>query len=213
MRGNIIAEQNPRGLKHIITMNLLLRLIFFALLLILPDNLLLADTLILKSGKVLECKILEKTKDYIRIEYAGQPLYYENKYVQQIQETPFVPEAIVLEQPPVSAEEWSKEIADEKGLKNKNSGIKAVILAHPSLGSSPLSVVFDGSNSSSQTGKIVSYYWDFGDGDTADQVKVKNTFFSLSYGSRLYTVKLTVKDNQGNTAFASYPISVTNKNL
>jgi hypothetical protein len=32
---------------------------------------LFADTLVLKSGKIIECKILERSRDYIKAEYAG----------------------------------------------------------------------------------------------------------------------------------------------
>ena len=197
--------------------NILFSIWVALILLVNTGDLLFADTVTLKSGKVLECRVLERGQEYLKIEYLGQPLYYENKYVQKVSQDSDAAQEVLKPAPPetktpLSVEQWSKDVADEKALKNKNSGIKAVISAHPSQGSSPLRVVCDGSKSSSKTGKIVSYYWDFGDGDTADQVKAKNTYLSLSYGPRLYTIKLTVKDNQGNTSSASYPISVINKN-
>jgi tetratricopeptide (TPR) repeat protein len=45
-----------------------------------------ADTVVLKSGKRIEGTITEKTKDYIKIEHYGTPLYYEQKYISSIEE-------------------------------------------------------------------------------------------------------------------------------
>jgi tetratricopeptide (TPR) repeat protein len=45
-----------------------------------------ADTVILKSGKTIEGRIIEKTKEYVKIDAAGMPLYYEHKYVREIKE-------------------------------------------------------------------------------------------------------------------------------
>lgn len=192
--------------------NTAVQLIFLTLLFIINYDLLFADTLILKSGKVIECKILEKNQDYIKIEYAGGPLYYERKYIKQANEEFLQPKEDTSQQP-ISAEQWSKGIVAEKGLKSRNSGIKAVILASVSQGASPLRVFFNGLKSFSPAGKIVSYYWDLGDGDTLSMAKVKNTYISMSYGPRIYTVQLTVMDEKGNIASESTNISVTNKNL
>lgn len=43
-----------------------------------------AETILLKSGKKIEGKILEKTGEYVKIEVNGSPLYYELKYVLSI---------------------------------------------------------------------------------------------------------------------------------
>ena len=45
-----------------------------------------AETIILKSGKVIEAKILERTDEYIKIELDGIPIYYEHKYIKSIHE-------------------------------------------------------------------------------------------------------------------------------
>lgn len=190
----------------------MLRLVFSIILSAMFCDLLFADTLILKSGKVLECKIQEKSKDYIKVEYAGQPLYYEYKYVQQVHEDASEFKADLPKQL-ISAQEWSKEIADEKRSKSSNYLIKAVILTNSSEGFSPLKVVFNGLKSSSTAGRIVSYNWDFGDGDVAVLPKVQNTYINMNYGSKIYMAKLTVKDEKGNTASALTRISVKNKNL
>lgn len=44
-----------------------------------------ADTITLKSGKVIEGEIIEKNKDYIKVRYQGTEIYYENKYVKDIE--------------------------------------------------------------------------------------------------------------------------------
>ena len=46
----------------------------------------LAETVTLKSGKVIEGEILEKNKDYIKISTGGKDIYYENKYIKSFGE-------------------------------------------------------------------------------------------------------------------------------
>ncbi|MFB6176563.1 MAG: PKD domain-containing protein [Halobaculum sp.] len=58
------------------------------------------------------------------------------------------------------------------------------------------SISFDGTGSSDPDGNIVSYEWDFGDGNTASGPTPSHTYSSA--GS--YTVTLTVTDDDGNTA-------------
>ena len=48
--------------------------------------LLFAETVILKSGKRIEGKIIEKTNQYVKIESNGTVLYYELKYIRLIDE-------------------------------------------------------------------------------------------------------------------------------
>ncbi|MDD3274523.1 MAG: tetratricopeptide repeat protein [Candidatus Omnitrophica bacterium] len=43
-----------------------------------------AELITLKSGKVLEGKVVEKTADYIKVKYNGLDVYYENKYVKSV---------------------------------------------------------------------------------------------------------------------------------
>ncbi|MFA5117342.1 MAG: tetratricopeptide repeat protein [Candidatus Omnitrophota bacterium] len=54
---------------------------------------LFADIVTLKSGKRTEGKITEKQKDYIAIDTASGPVYYENKYIRSIEEGPALPAA------------------------------------------------------------------------------------------------------------------------
>ena len=87
----------------------------------------------------------------------------------------------------------------------------AVITAAPLKGQSPLRVRFGGGRSHSTGARIVSYSWDFGDGDTSSKKDPLNTYWSTTYGSRYFTATLTVRDSQGNIATASAAIEVTTK--
>ncbi len=85
----------------------------------------------------------------------------------------------------------------------------AVIIAKPAKGYSPLKVNFSGEKSRSKSGRIVSYDWDFGDGDTSAKKNPENTYWSTTYGARNFTVTLTVRDDAGNTSSASTIIEVS----
>lgn len=191
--------------------NTIKNLAFAVLLLFVLPDFLLADTLFLKSGKVLECRILEKTSDYVKVEYSGQPLYFELKYVRQIDQEPSVPVKGPASQG-ASAEQWSREIAEEIS-KSRAVKVRAVIAASVLQGFSPLKVVFNGLRSFSSEGRITSYRWDFGDGDTSCSPRVSNTYISMSYGTRIYTVELTVEDEKGNCASEQANICVVNRDL
>ena len=87
----------------------------------------------------------------------------------------------------------------------------AVIVARPQKGLSPLTVKFSAGRSSSLNGRIVSYAWDFGDGDSATLKNPSNTYWSTSYGTKSFTATLTVKDEKGQSASASVIIDVLTK--
>jgi len=87
----------------------------------------------------------------------------------------------------------------------------AVIIAKPASGPSPLQVNFNGGKSYSKSAKIVSYTWDFGDGDTSTKKNPINTYWSTTYGSRIFTATLTVKDEKGQLASISTNIEVVTK--
>jgi len=55
--------------------------------------------------------------------------------------------------------------------------------------------IFDASGSSDPDGTIVNYDWDFGDGTTGTGITEPHTYTSAG----LFTVRLTVTDNDGNT--------------
>jgi PKD repeat protein len=66
-------------------------------------------------------------------------------------------------------------------------------------------VYFDGRTTSTTAGaSIVEYVWDFGDGDTASGAVATNTFPA----SRIYTVRLTVRDSFGRSATTTREVSV-----
>lgn len=69
-----------------------------------------------------------------------------------------------------------------------------VISATPLTGSAPLTVNVNGAGSSDADGSIVSYAWDFGNGQTATGATASTVYSSL--GS--YTLRLTVTDNRGS---------------
>lgn len=87
----------------------------------------------------------------------------------------------------------------------------AVIIAKPIKGYSPLKVKFSGQKSHSKSGKIVSYFWDFGDTDTSTKKNPENTYWSTTYGLRKFTATLTVKDEAGGTSTATTIIEVSTR--
>ncbi|MBL7070223.1 MAG: PKD domain-containing protein [Candidatus Omnitrophica bacterium] len=100
---------------------------------------------------------------------------------------------------------------EKKTPPKPSQSIEAVITARPLLGLSPLVVKFNGRKSRSPKAKIVSYDWNFGDGDTSNKSSPTNTFYSGSFEPKVFTVTLTVQDNQGKTDTSSVEITVKNK--
>ena len=84
----------------------------------------------------------------------------------------------------------------------------AVIIAQPPKGYSPLKVNFSGQKSYSKSAKIVSYLWDFGDGDISTKKNPENTYWSTTFGSRIFTVTLSVKDQAGSVSSTTSVIEV-----
>ena len=86
---------------------------------------------------------------------------------------------------------------------SSNQAPKVSITANPTSGSSPLTVNFT-TNASDPDGSIVSYFWTFGDGGTANIAHPAHTYAAGSYVARV-----TVTDNAGATASASVSINVS----
>jgi PKD repeat protein len=74
----------------------------------------------------------------------------------------------------------------------------------PAYGRPPFTRAFDASPSSSPSGIITSYAWDFGNGETDSGKKVSHTFTEKG----TYPVTLTVADSAGQTAHAVHSIQV-----
>ena len=85
-----------------------------------------------------------------------------------------------------------------------NQAPTAALIANPSSGDVPLPVSFDGNTSTDADGTIVSYDWDFGDGQTDTGAIVSHTYAAA--GS--FTVTLTVTDDDGATDTATTTIAV-----
>lgn len=87
---------------------------------------------------------------------------------------------------------------------------RAVIKADRSFGPGPLTVKFDGSQSSDNGSGISSYRWEFGDGTTSSEMAPTHTFQANSTEPQSYTVKLSVTDSLGAVAHTEKIISLNN---
>lgn len=86
---------------------------------------------------------------------------------------------------------------------NKNPVAEAMV--YPTTGVAPLTVNFDGSGSNDPDGVIVSYNWDFGDGNTGSGQTESHDYNNTG----TYSAILTVTDDQGATDSTSITINVT----
>jgi PKD repeat protein len=83
----------------------------------------------------------------------------------------------------------------------------AVISATTAVGDSPLSVTFDGSESSDADGDPLTYYWNFGDGSSSDGSASSATHIYTVAGT--YQATLTVFDGTNQTISNPIPILVS----
>lgn len=80
----------------------------------------------------------------------------------------------------------------------------------PKYGSSTLLVSFDASSSSDPENSSLTYFWDFGDGQTASGINPNHHFTATGTNPQYFHVTLTVTDNQGASNVASGVISLNN---
>ena len=147
----------------------------------------------------------EKVESKMESAVAQKAEPVEEKIVPKPEAAPAVQETAPKE------EKRELKISETMTERQAPSGIKAVIVASPKKGFSPLRVHFSGSKSHSKSGKIISYSWGFGDGDSSTKVNPVNTYYSGSFEPKEFTVSLTVWDNSGNTATSNTVITVLNK--
>ena len=79
----------------------------------------------------------------------------------------------------------------------------------PYTGTIDLPVVFDGTGSSDPDGLIVTYDWDFGDGVTGSGVTQSHAYVDPG----IYTLTLTVTDNNGLTDSATSIVTIESQTL
>jgi len=78
------------------------------------------------------------------------------------------------------------------------------------FGPSPLSVVLSASESWDADGDLLSYHWDFGDGEESSMEVTLHEFVAPDETSHFYEVILTVTDTAGNVDVESQIISLNN---
>ncbi|UCH88861.1 MAG: PKD domain-containing protein, partial [Thermoplasmata archaeon] len=88
-------------------------------------------------------------------------------------------------------------------VKHINQAPRASIDANVTSGRAPLSVSFTGGGVDND-GTIVSYFWDFGDGDNSKRQNPNHTYFEPGK----YFVELTVTDDDGESHTAMITITV-----
>ncbi|WP_162418554.1 PKD domain-containing protein, partial [Cyclobacterium roseum] len=84
-----------------------------------------------------------------------------------------------------------------------NKAPVVVLEADVTEGRVPLTVAFSSDNSTDE-GEIVSYDWDFGDGNSSEEPNPTHTFTTIGE----YTVELTLKDDRGLSNSATQQIQV-----
>jgi PKD repeat protein len=89
----------------------------------------------------------------------------------------------------------------------------AIFTVSTTTGASPLNVAFNAADSYDPDGTITAYAWDFGPGQTgATGVLASHTFTVVGVATgpaQVFTVVLTVTDNDGGTDTATRNITVT----
>ena len=91
------------------------------------------------------------------------------------------------------------------GPPTPNQPPQALFTATPMRGEAPLRVTVDASGSSDPDGEVVSWQWNFGDGETASGRILVHTFDAVGE----YDIRLTVRDNDSEEDTATLRVTVT----
>ncbi len=86
---------------------------------------------------------------------------------------------------------------------------KAAFTANPTSGVAPLTVSFDASASTDPNGDVLSYNWDFGNGNIATAATPSTVYNTVG----VYTVSLTVNDGTNTSTVVTETITVTDGNI
>ncbi|MFC4097897.1 PKD domain-containing protein [Euzebyella saccharophila] len=105
---------------------------------------------------------------------------------------------------PVQEEEQTEDETAAPPVSNDNEAPKAIAEADVTKGNAPLKVTFNGENSSDDIA-VVSYAWDFADGNSSKEKNPVHTFEKAGE----HKVRLTVKDEQGASNTQTLTITVT----
>ncbi|MCW8129499.1 MAG: tandem-95 repeat protein [Planctomycetota bacterium] len=136
--------------------------------------------------------------------------FYEGAH--KLGEDTAAPFAFTWTTPPAGAYTLTAVATDNLGAQTVSAGVAivvnakplAAISAAPTSGVAPLTVSFSASGSSDPDGSIVSYAWDFGDGQTATGVTATHVYAA----SGTFTATLTVVDNRAASSYETVAISV-----
>lgn len=82
--------------------------------------------------------------------------------------------------------------------------------ATPSYGTSPLTVVFDATETYDPEGDPLTFEWDFGDGTNSTANEVTHEYFAPDQNPYSLTATLTVSDTAGNLVERNFLISLNN---
>lgn len=86
----------------------------------------------------------------------------------------------------------------------------AILEADTIYGPSPLTVQFDGSASFDPFGLPITHFWDFGDGETSEDIAPQHTFTASGSAPEAFTVSLEVTDSLGVSSQVQQVISLNN---
>ncbi|MBZ0205595.1 MAG: PQQ-dependent sugar dehydrogenase [Flavobacteriales bacterium] len=78
------------------------------------------------------------------------------------------------------------------------------------FGPGPLTVQFTGSNSTDPEQGVLTYFWDFGDGNTSTSANPSHVFTAPPGVPTVYTVTLTVRDDQNQPNSTTLIVNVNN---